>query len=320
LGYLCLRNVKFLEQAKALKSRTSIVEKSVGMNFTEALTDNADEVPKEHVPEEEAPTAPLVMGPEPLIRESTDLCDISDFQKKSGLFCIITGMENSGTTIISSIVMNAPNLYGAFELGLLLAPTPQQFRNVQPFFSWITLPTATPTSSHGWGLTNNQTEEILAAECAAEQYNLLGKYSPIYSGALNTSWLVDKTPGYVYDLYAIMQRTPKVPVIVTQKDDNSIRQSFEKRGSYNNTERIKSFHRELELVKKHFSERLFVLNYTAFTEDPDRIMTMLFSFLGLRWDPMYLTLEKFNQKGKISGMRPRKAFNKTGTNWPAVQG
>ena len=85
--------------------------------------------------QQQPPPLALNVGTEPLVPETTYLCSNNenyldyDFRKKSGIFCIITGIEHSGTTMVSSLLMNAPNVYGAFELGLLLAPTPQQFNN-----------------------------------------------------------------------------------------------------------------------------------------------------------------------------------------------
>ena len=184
----------------------------------------------------------LPLSPPPFIPDNINICnnnkssnssskeeDEFDFRKKSGLFCIITGIEHSGTTMTSTLVMNAPNLYGAVELGLMLSETPGGFRDVNPnfFYNIMTL----PVNNHFWGLTNNQREELLEAKCHAEQYSLLlRKYSPIYD-VHNSSWIVDKTPAYYRTLYSIMQRTPKVPVIVTQKTDESIVRSLQKRGT-----------------------------------------------------------------------------------------
>ena len=169
-----------------------------------------------------------------------------------------------------------------------------------------------PTTNHFWGLTENQREEMLEAKCVAEQCNLLRKFSPTYA-ALNTSWLVDKTPAYYHNLFAIMQRTPNIPVIVTLKDDEDIRKSIQKRkvDAPNINKRLADFHRELELAKKYFPERLFILNYTSLIEDPNKNMDMLFSFLRLRWDPSYLTNHNFNQKGKLFGRPPSSGFNTT---------
>ena len=111
-----------------------------------------------------------------------------------------------------------------------------------------------------------------------------------------------------------MQRTPKVPVIITQKDDESVIRSLRRRGAgeVDIAQRLTIFHHQLELSKKHFPERLFIMNQTAFTEDPDAVMVDLFKFLGLRWDTSYLTNDAFNQKGDLLGRRPRMpGFNRT---------
>lgn len=255
-------------------------------------------------------------GTEPLVPETTYLCSNNenyldyDFRKKSGIFCIITGIEHSGTTMVSSLLMNAPNVYGAFELGLLLAPTPQQFNNkkhVNPFFYDGLVAS---TTEHWWGLTTDQRDEMLQARCLAEQYNLLRKHSPYYK-VLTTSWLVDKTPAYYKNLHQIMQRTPDVPFVVTQKDDESMRMSFRKRKMEESSiEKILgTFHEQLDLARKHFPERLYVLNHTALTEDPNRTMEGMFSFLGMQWDPSYLTNDEFNQKGQLFGRPPSPGFN-----------
>ena len=258
----------------------------------------------------------LAKGPEAFYPETTNLCDPPesdlDFRRKSGLFCVVAGIEHSGTTMTSSLLMNAPNLYGAFELGLLLASKPRQFATSKHVPKLLVDGITKPTSNHWWGLTNDQRDELLRAKCVAEQYNLLRRHSPIYK-ALNTSWIVDKTPAYYNQLYSIMKRTPGVPFVVTQKDDDAIRSSFRKRNESTRTieTKLRVFHSELHKAQRHFSDRLFVMNYTAFTERPDEIMTQVFSFLGLQWDSSYLTNNEFNQKGSLIGRPPSPGFNAT---------
>jgi len=236
------------------------------------------------------------------------VCNLRQFREKSGLFAIITGIEHSGTTITASLVMNAPNLYGAFETGLLLSDTPSGFQHLsEPFFyKGLTA----PTKNHFWGLTNEQREELLLARCPAEQYHLLRRHSPIYH-VHNTSWIVDKTPAYYHQLFSIMQRTPGVPVIVTQKEDDAVIRSLQKRGAkkVDIQRRLINFHRELTLCQSNFPERLYVLNHTTLTTSPNTVMTELFAFLGLLWDPSYLTNAALNQKGKLLGRPSIPAFD-----------
>jgi len=58
-----------------------------------------------------------------------DICKAAEinFRSASGVFAIITGLEHSGTTITSSLIMSAPNLFGVFECSLLKADTPSKF-------------------------------------------------------------------------------------------------------------------------------------------------------------------------------------------------
>jgi hypothetical protein len=114
--------------------------------------------------------------------------------------------------------------------------------------------------------------------------------------------------GLLTKLHVIMQRTPKVPVIFTQKDDESAIRSLRKRGAgeVDTAERcLRILHHQLELSKKCFPERFFIMNQTAFTADPDAVMIDLFKFLELRWDTSYLTNDAFNQKVDLLGRRPR---------------
>ena len=63
--------------------------------------------------------------------------DLSSFSLASGLRVIVTGLENSGTTIVSELIMLTPELFGGLECGLLLAPSPAHFRHVEPFQRWL---------------------------------------------------------------------------------------------------------------------------------------------------------------------------------------
>jgi hypothetical protein len=274
-----------------------------------------DDVPPVYNSNEFIRKEPLAVSAPPYVLDTTsdkdddDVCNIRKFREKSGLFAIITGIEHSGTTITSSLVMNAPNLYGAFESGMLLfEPSRESINNTEPMFY---KGFSASVSRHFWGLSEIHREELFVkARCPAEQYNLLRRNSPIYN-VHNTSWIVDKTPAYYHKLFSIMQRTPGVPVVVTQKEDESVIRSLKKRGAkeFDIKRRLANFHREIKLCKSNFPEHIYVLNHTTFTTHPNKIMTELFAFLGLIWDPSYLTNEALNQKGKLIGRPPIPGFD-----------
>ena len=160
----------------------------------------------------------LKLGPDPYIPSATaDVCvdkksnntKDDDFRKQSGLFVIIAGIEHTGTTMISSLLMNAPNLYSAFECGFLLADSPQEFQppKVHPMFvEGLTAPNA----HHWWGLPTEKAALITNhSTCFEQQYSLLRKHSPLFNATEinNSSWIVDKTPQYYRVLYEVMQKS-----------------------------------------------------------------------------------------------------------------
>ena len=269
----------------------------------------------------------LKLGPDPFMPSSTaNVCvdkksndnKTDDFRKQSGLFVIIAGIEHTGTTMISSLLMNAPNLYSAFECGFLLADSPQEFQppKVHPMFvEGLTAPNA----HHWWGLPNDKAALITNhSTCFEQQYSLLRKHSPLFNATEinNSSWIVDKTPQYYRVLYEVMQKSPGVPVILTQRYDQDILDSYAKRGIWKKYARkaLKEFHQNKEACETVFPDRLFVLDFNKFGEQPHTVMAEMFAFLGLQWDPSYLSNERFNAKGEPFGRQRSPPFNLTRLN------
>jgi len=54
----------------------------------------------------------------------------------SALRAIVTGLEHTGTTVLSMMLFNAPCVIGAWETGFLLANTPGDIRKVLPWLRW----------------------------------------------------------------------------------------------------------------------------------------------------------------------------------------
>ena len=221
-----------------------------------------------------------------------------DFRSASGVFAIITGMERSGTTIVSALIMSAPNLYGGFECGLLEASEPSEFRQVSPFFDWMTGPTA---YDRLWALTEEQRETLVSHSCHAEQYIQLRKDSPLFHN--NTqSWIIDKTPRYIYNLLSIMDRTPGVPVIVTMKTREQQIASWRKRSDMPDFDvgatrkLVKRVDRILLQAQAKYPGRIHVVNTTELMIHPGAEMNAAFDFLGLRWKRGYKTLDAFTAK------------------------
>ena len=96
--------------------------------------------------------------------EACDPGSPAEFQRVSGLGVIVTGMENSGTTILSDLLKCGPGLMGAFECGLLLASKPGTFKHISPFYNWMTFPFPQ------WALRRDQLDDLSKSRCHAEFY------------------------------------------------------------------------------------------------------------------------------------------------------
>lgn len=222
--------------------------------------------------------------------------DAGDFRSASGLFCIVTGLEHSGTTAISQLVMGAPNLYGAFETGALMADTPADFARVVPWFGQMSMSHRT---SLCYGVAPEDRETMLRAPCFARFYRLLRRFSPLYTGPNARSWVVDKTPAYIYNLTAIMRKTPGVPVIVTQKSLAAQQLSYRKRRIQDG--RLERGMAELARAQRTFPRRIHVVNMTAMKVDPDATMARAFAFLGLPWESSAAAMARLVAKGEAIG-------------------
>ena len=67
------------------------------------------------------------------------------------LALLITGMEHSGTTFLGNILNDKLiNAKGAFECGLLLAKSPEDFVNLKPFHFWMTLADRQGSNLDSW--------------------------------------------------------------------------------------------------------------------------------------------------------------------------
>lgn len=246
-----------------------------------------------------------------------------DFRQRSGVFCILAGIEHTATTYVSSMIMSVPNIVGAFEGGLLVPNNTSGFTAsmVEPFWYDHMVGNAKRHNVYGivgfadWGLSVDQRDRLATAQCHAEQYVLLREYSPIFhTGNKNNinhdvqqqeeeeeeeSWIIDKTPSYFRNLLSVMDRTPMVPVIVTHRSRDKLLKSFIEK--HNATEHHFNvnwarYEEQLSLCQAKYPNRILVLDTTDIMHDVNGAMTKLFTFLGLRWDESYATLEGLHRK------------------------
>ena len=135
------------------------------------------------------------------------------------LHCIVTGLEHTGTTVLSDLIVSAHGLGGPFETGFLLAETPAKFETVHPFFEWLQLPMV---NGH-LELSEAQVAELLRAPDHAAMYEYVLRTSRLLAGVRA---YVDKTPAYWAQLNATMDRAPEVPIVIVQKGYERTRASY----------------------------------------------------------------------------------------------
>lgn len=91
------------------------------------------------------------------------------------LICIITGIERSGTTILSKTIASHPDIYSGWECGVLLNDI-NNFNKVVPFYDWIV------QSNENWGLSCNTRDNILM-NCSSYQ----DVYNTLYTHMVNVA-------------------------------------------------------------------------------------------------------------------------------------
>lgn len=214
-----------------------------------------------------------------------------EFQKRSGLKIIVTGLEHSGTSTLARLVRSAPSVYGAFECGILLSVNPSDLERIYPFFEWLSL----PVRNRMWGLSLEQAVEMVSLPCHAHMYGFLRRKSVLLR---NYTYIVDKTPRYVYYLDIVMSRAPGVPVVVVVKSIESQYKSFVSRG-WNVTKaltKIRDGELAVKKARQAYPGRILIVRYEQLVLNPTVVLRKIFSFAGLRWDDAFLSMRAFNMK------------------------
>ena len=128
----------------------------------------------------------------------------------SSLRFIVCGMEHTGTTLISDLFRQLPNIDSGFECGVLLKDTPSEFSTMKPF---------APNMLKGWGITQDELDTCCKASSFEEFYARLMSVSRSLSEG--TTAIFDKTPRYLSDLTNVLRRSA-VPVVVSYKDPRAM--------------------------------------------------------------------------------------------------
>lgn len=124
---------------------------------------------------------------------------------------IICGLEHSGTTLLSDVFRQVPELDSGFEVGVLLVDSPRKFKETQPFYDNV---------QGGWQID----KESLANACDTDDFNEFYQRLQSNSGALknkSAKYIFDKTPRYFTKIISCYKKI-KVPFIIMYKDPRAL--------------------------------------------------------------------------------------------------
>lgn len=219
---------------------------------------------------------------------------------------VITGIEHSGTTLLSTLVKQDLRLSSGFECGFLLADCPRQFRDVHPWYEWM----QEPVSAHQWGVSGKHLESICASKTWEEAYRRLLNYSPVFDQERQQQ-VCDKTPRYLSCLDVVLDKLPDfVPCLVIEKEVESLWRSHKKRNSSleDFCNHFELYNNGLRRALQRHGERIYRVKYEALCRDLHEQLRNVFSIVHLPFKQEYAlrhsqNLQEYHDKNSI-GFEP----------------
>lgn len=237
-----------------------------------------------------------------LLRSST--LDDEYYRKNRAILCVVTGIEHSGTTLLSQLLNGHPRIASGSELGILLSDI-YNFSSQHPFFEWL----VDDERRMGWGINRKDRDRLLTTHSFDEFYWLLNKLkgtslsNPVVQNKFRVSdFLYDKTPRYVFSLSKVVRKID-VPFVVTLKTPYEQFASVKKRAEiFNRKLDIDAFSqsylkamREIESAETYCGDRLLIVPYKILTGDVVAAMERIKKLIGLD-DDYELNLERYNEE------------------------
>ncbi len=209
----------------------------------------------------------------------------------SPLAAILCGYEKSGTTLLNEILRRHPKLDSGFEVGALLADSPRQFRQIQPYFAFF---------RSTWKLTREDMQYICDTDEWGDFYRRSRERSPVIVD--KRSLIFDKTPIYMRHLSQVLDRVPGIPCIVNVRDPRALMLSWARWSGHaaapaawieenfaSNLERFTSYAEGYRGALARHGDRILLNRFEAFCIDPAAGARRIFRFLGLQFAEEYLT-------------------------------
>jgi hypothetical protein len=122
---------------------------------------------------------------------------------------VICGLEHSGTTLVSDLFRQVPDIEAGFEVGVLMCDSPRTFIDLKPYNKNIIT---------GWEISQDDLVDCCQTDDFSEFYRNLCSKSPLIGPKTKRSF--DKTPRYLSILDRACSKIA-VPFIVVYKDPRS---------------------------------------------------------------------------------------------------
>jgi SAM-dependent methyltransferase len=202
----------------------------------------------------------------------------------SALLCLVCGFERGGTTALSEVLRQAPGVEAGFEGGFLLARDPMSFPSVEPYYGM---------ALRGWNLALEDMDYVCSAPGWEEMYRRLAeRFRPG-----ERVRVFDKTPRYMERLAEVMAKVPGVPVIVVVRDPRALFWSWLKRAGERPADWLEAYPARYHSYAAGYraarraglGDRLLLVRHEDLSLHPEEEARRIFSFLGLDFDPAYLS-------------------------------
>lgn len=194
------------------------------------------------------------------------------------LAAVVCGMPFSGTTYLSRIITSHAKIDAGFECGLLFGENPSDFKNAAPkFYEWM----ISEEHPHNWKLSAEQMREICDVDNFYKGYENIVSKCHLFKG--EKSYVLDKTPAYIYNLTNIMRKVPETPFVVIRKNIFLQYHSYKKRNipleEFVESYKIyyESLNRALALPLR---KRLLVLEFEETMKYQGKTFIKVFKFLN----------------------------------------
>jgi hypothetical protein len=201
---------------------------------------------------------------------------------------VITGLERSGTTVVSELFRQVPGVDAGFEIGVLLGATPREFPGIEPFAG---------NMLHDWGLTRASLEACCDTDDFALFYERLRAASTVMRAG--TRMIFDKTPRYIATLDNCMRKVA-APFFVTFKDPRATVFSDFKISGETDFDRwfdayapekigyMRLAYAQFERVRQGADRRVCMVRLEEFCLQPREACTRILAHVGINFEYSYL--------------------------------